>query len=115
MNFDLFRSKVPRSALGAILIASLFGVSALRAQSVDPVQSAPPQNVTANASEERFPFSVETIKIEGGAELVTIFYRTNGTFDIRGPEESKFVPLLSVLRDTLGDEVMENDRLRHVW
>src|SRR5688572_2370989 len=98
MNFDLFRSKVLRSALGAILIASLFGASALRAQSVDPVQSAPPQNVTASdASEERFPFSVETIKIEGGAELVTIFYRTNGTFDIRGPEESKFVPLLSVL------------------
>ncbi|HJS50739.1 MAG TPA: hypothetical protein VJ781_02475 [Pyrinomonadaceae bacterium] len=116
MSFDLFRSKVLHSALAAILIGSVFGASTLRAQSVDSVPSAPPQNTApSDTTEERFPFSVETIKIEGGAELVTIFYKTNGTFDNRGPEESKFVPLLSVLRDTLGDEVMENDRLRHVW
>lgn len=61
------------------------------------------------------PFSVETLPIEGGAELVTIFYKTNGTFDTPRPGESESVPLLSVLRDTLGDEIKENDKLRYVW
>jgi len=61
------------------------------------------------------PFSVETLPIEGGAELVTIFYKTNGTFDDPLPGESDSVPLLSVLRDTLGDENKDNDRLRYVW
>lgn len=61
------------------------------------------------------PFSVETLQVEGGAELVTIFYKTNGTFDAKQPEESSYVPLMSVLRDTLGDENKENDKLRYVW
>src|SRR5688572_32978821 len=111
MSFDLFRSKVLHSALAAILIGSVFGASTLRAQAVDSVPSAPPQNTApSDTTGERFPFSVETIKIEGGAELVTIFYRTNGTFDNRGPEESKFVPLLRVVRETVGEEVMGDDR-----
>jgi hypothetical protein len=99
-----------------MLIASVFGTVATWAQTVESVQPVPSQNVAeSNTAEDRFPFSTETINIEGGAELVTIFYRTNGTFDKPGPEESKYVPLLSVLRDTLGDDVLENDRLRYVW
>ena len=116
MSSEISRIRVLRSAILAILIASVFGSASVRAQSVEPVQPLAPPNVEASSADnERFPFSVETLKIEGGAELVTIFYKTNGTFDKPGPEESKYVPLLSVLRDTLGDEVMENDRLRYVW
>jgi len=100
----------------AILIVSLFGQGALRAQVAEPVEPVVTQDAsTPDTDDGRFPFSVETIKIEGGAELITIFYKTNGTFDRPAPEESKYVPLLSVLRDTLGDETIENDRLRYVW
>src|SRR6185295_2795486 len=47
-----------------------------------------------------------------GAELITIHARLNG---IGSSEEAKWVPLVSVLRDTLGDLSPENDRLRYVW
>lgn len=74
-----------------------------------------PVGIEVEAEVADFPFSVETLPIEGGAELVTIFYKTNGTFDKPLAGESEYVPLLSVLRDTLGDEIKENDRLRYVW
>src|SRR4030095_278391 len=116
MSSNVSRIRVLRSAILAFLIASVIGSATLLAQTVEPSQPVFSQDVEASsADKERFPFSVETLKIEGGAELVTIFYRTNGTFDKPGPEESKFVPLLSVLRDTLGDEVMKIERLRDVW
>jgi len=68
------------------------------------------------ANDDQLPFRVETVKIDGGgAEIVTIFYRTNRTFDPAGQEKSEDVPMISVLRDTLGDDKVENDRLRYVW
>ena len=56
---------------------------------------------------------VERLKLTGGSELLTIFGRLDG---LRGNgETSPEVPLLSVVRDTLGDNNPENDRLRYVW
>ena len=55
-------------------------------------------------------FRLERKAIAGGSELLTIFGKTRQT---KGPETE--VPLLSVLRDTLGDNLAENDRLRYVW
>ncbi len=56
---------------------------------------------------------IEKKQINVGAELITIFA------DLSGGEISESnrrdVPLLSILRDTLGDEKPENDRLRYVW
>jgi hypothetical protein len=51
--------------------------------------------------------------VAGGAELLTIFGSLDGLH--RGDDPEKEVPLVSVLRDTLGDSDPENDRLRHVW
>ena len=51
-------------------------------------------------------FRVERFPIAGGAELITIFGRL---------PQSGSVPLVSVLRDTLGDRDSVNDRLRYVW
>lgn len=51
--------------------------------------------------------------IEGGAELLTIFGQLDGL--ARGPEQSTEVPLVSIVRDTLGDDNTDNDRLRYVW
>lgn len=51
-------------------------------------------------------FRVETTPVAGGAELVTVF----------GPvTDAGEIPLLAVLRDTLGDQDPEDDRLRYVW
>lgn len=55
-------------------------------------------------------FRLERRSIEGGAELLTVFGKTKRS---GGPETE--LPLISILRDTLGDDVPENDRLRYVW
>jgi hypothetical protein len=58
---------------------------------------------------------VQTHNIAGGAELLTIF----GELPDASPEPASAgtasVPLVSVLRDTLGDTDPDNDRLRFVW
>src|SRR5271169_927812 len=47
--------------------------------------------------------------VAAGAELLTVF----GSFPEKGGAVE--VPLVAVLRDTLGDDNPENDRLRYVW
>jgi hypothetical protein len=54
----------------------------------------------------------ERLGIEGGSELVTLFAMLPGDEPASTSEE---IPLLSVLRDTLGDDNPDNDRLRYVW
>ena len=57
-------------------------------------------------------FRLERVPVDGGAELITIHARLDG---IESSADSKWVPLVTVLRDTLGDLSPENDRLRYVW
>jgi hypothetical protein len=57
-------------------------------------------------------FRIERVPVQGGAELITIKGRLDG---IDCPEELKWVPLVTVLRDTLGDLNSTNDKLRYVW
>jgi len=98
----------------ALFLASVY--TSAQTLDVEPNQSENSAVATSESeSADRFPFKVETVPIEGGAELVTIFYKTNGTFDKPAGGESEYVPLISVLRDTLGDEIAENDKLRYVW
>lgn len=51
-------------------------------------------------------FTLEQFPVAGGAQIITIFGHLPG---------SSSVPLVSVLRDTLGDSDTVNDRLRYVW
>lgn len=55
-------------------------------------------------------FRLERVPVAGGAELVTIHARANGS-----DSDPQWIPMVSVLRDTLGDEKSENDRLRYLW
>jgi hypothetical protein len=57
-------------------------------------------------------FRIERVPVDGGAELITIHARLDG---IAPTEAGHWVPMVSVLRDTLGDLSPENDRLRYVW
>jgi len=69
----------------------------------------------AETQESKVPaadiFRLERKNVEGGAELITVFARLDGL----QPETPEWVPLVTVMRDTLGDADFENDRLRYVW
>ena len=55
---------------------------------------------------------LERIEVPGGAELITVHARLTGT---ESTDNDNWVPLVSILRDTLGDNDAENNRLRYVW
>lgn len=52
-------------------------------------------------------FRLERVPVPGGAELLTVFAQV--------PDTPEPVPLVAVLRDTLGDADPSNDRLRYIW
>jgi hypothetical protein len=55
---------------------------------------------------------LERIEVPGGAELITVHAKLAG---LESTENDKWIPLVSILRDTLGDDNPENNRLRYVW
>jgi hypothetical protein len=85
------------------------------AQILSLAQSPAPQaeTRTAESATDRPGFRLERIPVSGGAELLTIFGQLDGL--AHKGEQAAEVPLVSVVRDTLGDENTDNDRLRYVW
>src|SRR5829696_495337 len=55
---------------------------------------------------------LERVEVPGGAELITVHAKLDG---LESTENDKWIPLVSILRDTLGDNNAENNRLRYVW
>jgi hypothetical protein len=55
---------------------------------------------------------LERIEVPGGAELITVHAKLSG---LESTGSDNWVPLVSILRDTLGDNNPENNRLRYVW
>ncbi|MCA1577186.1 MAG: hypothetical protein LC794_07470 [Acidobacteria bacterium] len=55
---------------------------------------------------------LEKIEVPGGAELITVHAKLLG---LESDKNDKWIPLVSILRDTLGDDIPENNRLRYVW
>src|SRR5215203_547362 len=55
---------------------------------------------------------LERIEVPGGAELITVHAKLAG---LESTQNDKWIPLVSILRDTLGDNNGENNRLRYVW
>lgn len=59
---------------------------------------------------------LERVEVPGGAELITVHARLEGLNSTEASTENdNFIPLVSILRDTLGDNNPENNRLRYVW
>jgi len=95
---------------GLLVIFSLalpFSVAAQHAPANSSSAAASTQNDAGNPA-----FRIERIPVDGGAELLTVFGDLNGVAPNSRASEA---PLVSILRDTLGDADPENDRLRHVW
>src|SRR5688572_40195 len=55
---------------------------------------------------------LERVEVPGGAELITVHAKLAG---LESTENDNWIPLVSILRDTLGDDNAENNRLRYVW
>src|SRR6478672_549947 len=55
---------------------------------------------------------LEKIDVPGGAEVITAEVKLSG---LESDKNDKWIPLVSILRDNLGDNNSENDRLRYVW
>jgi len=75
------------------------------------------QSISAAAppSQARSELRVEAVPIEGGAELLTVFGRVLPSTGATPDLDVRELPLLSVLRDTLGSPDPEVHRLRYVW
>ena len=102
-----------RGKLSFALIIFLIGSPALRCQAQTLVST---DTATPEIREPQ-PLSkilrLEHVDVPGaGAELLTIHARLDG---IPSEDSNNWVPLVSILRDTLGDSQPENDRLRYVW
>jgi hypothetical protein len=93
-----------------LVVAPLFPIATARAQG--PNASA----IEVSDIDPTLPLSqilrLERIEVPGGAELITVHAKLSG---LESDKNDKWIPLVSILRDTLGDNDTENNRLRYVW
>lgn len=97
-----------------LLFSVVFSAVGIRAQSLPTVIPDESKTETVESPAATSAFRVEKVAVAGGSEIITIFARQ--TYDagpMQGPVAD--IPLVSILRDTLGDDNPENDRLRYVW
>jgi len=94
--------------LGGFLLFSLFASALFVERSVQA--QGQPEKLAGNPE----IFRLERVAIAGGAELVTIHAKLANA-NTTDSSTDQWVPLVTVLRDTLGDLSPENDRLRYVW
>ncbi|MEP6787137.1 MAG: hypothetical protein ABJB40_01805 [Acidobacteriota bacterium] len=103
--------------LTAVTICLLSLVSSgvrVTAQTAGEPAAVSSSETTTSVGAEAAGFRIEKIRIEGGAELITILAKSDvQEGEMTGPTSE--IPLVSILRDTLGDEQVANDRLRYVW
>ena len=108
------RLKPLPAALSFILLLALLSPGLVVSQTGDAGRPEAAPTPSPALAADRMPlFRLETTPVGGDAELLTIHGSLNG----RGGTDARNVdvPLVSILRDTLGDESPENDRLRYVW
>jgi hypothetical protein len=104
-----------RALLALLLICAQFPALTARAQ-LRP-ENAPADVTGAARQDTNALFRLERRQVAGGAELLTIFGEAGAppTSDASHGAVANGLPLVSILRDTLGDDDRENDRLRYVW
>ena len=98
-----------------LVLVFLFAVSVIPARPFlqRPVQAQTPSTIaTATTSDV---FRLERLPVDGGAELITIHAKLSGLETSSASAAGQWAPMVTVLRDTLGDANPENDRLRYVW
>jgi hypothetical protein len=122
---------VTNKAANMLLAIALLGAYALgqdegQSRTVASVSDVPVDNAPSTTSlrprfesRDRSPVAIDrssayywkTTPVGDSAQLLTLFCRACGV----SKDTEEDVPLVSVLRDTLGDQSGENDRLTYVW
>src|SRR5688572_32912210 len=110
MTIQSFRHWHPRASLFAFLlvVAPLLPIITARGAGHDAATIADKEPATPLSQLLR----LEKIDVPGGAELITVHAKLSG---LESDKNDKWIPLVSILRDTLGDNIPENNRLRYVW
>ncbi len=110
MTIQSFRHWHLRASLFAFLlvVAPLLPIITARGVSHDDRTTADKEPATPLSQLLR----LEKIDVPGGAELITVHAKLSG---LESDKNDKWIPLVSILRDTLGDDIPENNRLRYVW
>src|ERR1044072_7602128 len=91
-----------------LVVAPLLQVNTIRAQGPHPPTPADNDPTTPLSQILR----LEKIDVPGGAELITVEAKLS---NLESDKNDRWIPLVSILRDTLGDQNPEDDRLRYVW
>jgi hypothetical protein len=115
MNGGFIRRRCRQAATS--FLALLLFVSLLPARGGRSVAAQSPVADATAAPAQQTPrqfFRLETVPVGAEAELLTIFGSLEGLPSQDG-QQDRDVPLVSILRDTLGDTDPANDRLRYVW
>ncbi len=94
------------------LVVSLLLVVSPLFQTICRSQAPAFADVVENSTPASQILHLERVEVPGGAELITVHAKLVG-LDLN--KNDKWIPLVSILRDTLGDNNPENDRLRYVW
>lgn len=99
-----------------MLPSVLFVLLAVLPVSIQPDQAVKvdsrPSSAVSQSPSEHPSFRIQREAVAGGAELITVFGKLQDPATETGRLD---VPLLSVLRDTLGSPDPETQRLRYVW
>ena len=95
------------TAFGFVFVWSAINVFSQAADPSGPDSSQAVTQPPTPETQKEPDLRIETVPVAGGAEILTIFAKI--------PQSTKEVPMVSVLRDTLGDDKPENDQLRYLW
>jgi len=95
----------------AFCLSILFLLCSL-GQTVSRAQEPLPQPPPVTKPDLSQILRIERIPVAGGAELITVHAKLEG---LRSDPNNQWVPLVSILKDTLGDLNSDNDRFRFVW
>ena len=112
MNSVIFARR--ERGLASVFLTLLLAFTPPAAAQAPPADAPQPRDTNAAPAATKEPlFRLKREEVAGGAELLTVFGSLRGAPGQQGGADD--VPLVSILRDTLGDADPENDRLRHVW
>ena len=109
MKIQSFSNSLRASLFAFLLVvAPLVPLVTARAEGLNPPTTADAGATPALSELLR----LQKIDVPGGAELITVEAKLIG---LESDKNDKWIPLVSILRDTLGDDNPENNRLRYVW
>jgi len=112
MTFQRFRRWHPTASLVLAFLLVITPIFSSISRAEGPLATTPTSDETNPAVALSQLLRLERVEVPGGAELITVHARLDG---LESQNNDKWIPLVSILRDTLGDNTAENNRLRYVW